>query len=53
MARMICYSDNAAADTAHLERRQRTGLAVFTGGNLTSGYGLETIRGVTARLLRR
>jgi hypothetical protein len=31
----------------------RIGLAVFTQDNPSSGYGLETIRGTTARLLQR
>ena len=43
-----------ANQAARLERRRvRLGIAVFTDGNPASGYGLETIRGVTARLLRR
>jgi hypothetical protein len=29
------------------------GLAVFTGDDLVSGYGRDTSRGVTVRLLRR
>ena len=33
--------------------RLRLGLAVFTVGNPGSQYGLDTIRGVTERLLRR
>ncbi len=42
-----------ASQSARLVRRSvRLGLAVFTDGNPTSDYGKETIRGVTARLLR-
>ena len=41
-----------ANQAARLEReRVRLGLAVFTDGNPGSPYGLDTIRGVTARLL--
>jgi hypothetical protein len=41
-----------ANQAARLERgRVRLGIAVFTDGNPASGYGLDTIRGVTARLL--
>ena len=43
-----------ANQAARLERgRVRLGIAVFTDGNPVSGYGLDTIRGVTERLLRR
>ena len=43
-----------ANQAARLEReRVRLGLAVFTDGNPGSEYGLDTIRGVTERLLRR
>ena len=43
-----------ANQAARLEReRVRLGLAVFTDGNPGSPYGLDTIRGVTERLLRR
>lgn len=43
-----------ANQAARLERAQaRLGLAVFTDGNPGSQYGLDTIRGVTERLLRR
>lgn len=43
-----------ANQAARLERgKVRLGLAVFTDGNPSSGYGLETIRGTTARLLSR
>ncbi|MEI7716918.1 MAG: hypothetical protein WCI78_12645 [Mycobacterium sp.] len=42
-----------ASQSARLERRTvRLGLAVFTDGNPGADYGKETIRGVTARLLR-
>jgi hypothetical protein len=41
-----------ANQAARLERdRVRLGIAVFTDGNPASWYGLDTIRGVTARLL--
>ena len=43
-----------ANQAARVERKRvRLGIAVFTDGNPASGYGLETIRGVTARLLQR
>ena len=43
-----------ANQAARVEReRVRLGIAVFTDGNPASGYGLETVRGVTARLLQR
>jgi len=43
-----------ANQAARVEReRVRLGIAVFTDGNPASGYGLDTIRGVTERLLRR
>jgi len=43
-----------ANQAARLEReRLRLGLAVFTDGNPGSQYGLDTIRGVTERLLKR
>ena len=43
-----------ANQAARLEReRVRIGLAVFTDGNPDSRYGLDTIRGVTERLLGR
>lgn len=43
-----------ANQAARLERRRlRLGLAAFTDGNPGSQYGLDTIRGVTERLLRR
>jgi len=43
-----------ANQAARLERgRVRLGIAVFTDGNPVSGYGVDTIRGVTERLLRR
>ena len=43
-----------ANQAARLERAQaRLGLAVFTDANPGSQYGLDTIRGVTERLLRR
>jgi hypothetical protein len=43
-----------ANQAARLEKgRLRIGLAVFTQDNPSSGYGLETIRGTTARLLQR
>ncbi len=43
-----------ANEAARLERSGvRIGLAVFTDHNPTSGYGKDTIAGVTARLLRR
>ena len=42
-----------ASQSARLQRRSvRLGLAVFTDGNPGPDYGKETIRGVTARLLR-
>ena len=42
-----------ASQSARLQRRSvRLGLAVFTAGNPGPDYGKETIRGVTARLLR-
>jgi hypothetical protein len=42
-----------ASQSARLvHRSERLGLAIFTDGNPSPDYGKETIRGVTARLLR-